>query len=114
MQTKILRTKKNINKNTTRPKTQKGGKKYHTDIKISYNKNSELPLICSFCKKTNFKIKTQALKTKFKGFINPLGLWSNRYKLFSCQNCGHVEMFSNNIRCNKKKCDKNVLIPDLS
>ena len=113
----IKLSKKNLkssNKSLTKSKTQKGGKKYHSDVLISYKKHTQVPLICSVCSKNNFKVKTHALKTKFKGFINPLGLWSNRYKVFACQNCGHIDMFSNTIRCNGKKCDKNAFVPDLS
>ena len=105
---------KHIKKSSRKTKKQNGGKKMHYDIDISYKKQPSTPLKCSFCGNINFKVKTQTLKTKFKGVINPLGLWSNRYKLFSCQYCGHIEMFSNKIRCNGKKCDKTVLLPDLT
>ena len=108
-------SKKNINSKNklTKSKTQKGGKKYHSDILVSYNGSKQLPLTCSFCKKSNFKVKTHTLKTKFKDYTQ-IGLWSNRYKVFTCINCGHIEMFSNNIKCNGKKCDKSVFLPDLN
>ena len=102
-------SKKNLSKLSTKSKTQKGGRKFHSNISISYNGNPQIPLKCSLCSKTDFKVKTQALKTKVKGFINFWGIWSNRYKIFTCTNCGHCETFSNNIKCNGKDCDKGLI-----
>ena len=42
--------------------------------------------------------------TKTKAFLN-IGILDNRFKVFTCLNCGCVEIFSNNIKCNGKECD---------
>ena len=102
-----MQTKKGkcINKKT-KNKTQKGGKTKIDSPIITYLEGNAQPinLKCSKCNKSSYHVKTLTMGTKTKAFLN-IGILDNRFKVFTCLNCGCVEIFSNNIKCNGKECD---------
>ena len=93
-------------KNKTKNKTQKGGKTKVTSPTITYPKGNAKPLNlkCSKCNNSSYHVKTLTMGTKTKAFLN-YEILDNRFKVFTCQSCGFVEIFSNNIKCNGKECD---------
>ena len=102
-------SKKKINTNKKLKKSRKnkiqlqsGGvlsKKPSIFRDIIYSKsNFKLPeLICNICSENIFKMRTMKVSTAKKAFFLGGNFWDNRFKFFTCTNCGKIEIFSNNI-----------------
>jgi len=41
---------------------------------------------------------------KIKGLVG-LEVADNKFKVFTCKDCGFVQVYSNSITCNDKECD---------
>lgn len=81
--------------------TLRGGRTAIICPKIKYEKGSkEYELKCTKCRKENFIVKTLTLGNAF-GF----DLFDNSFKVFTCTECGFVQLYSNKIKCNGKPCD---------
>jgi predicted nucleic-acid-binding Zn-ribbon protein len=86
-------------------KTLRGGKNTITGPKIKYANNSlEHKLSCMKCNKDTFTIKTLTMGTKLKTLLG-FQILDNRFKVFTCNSCGFVQLYSNNITCDGKQCD---------
>ena len=73
---------------------------------IVYPKNKSgyvLPeLICSICKQNVFKMRTMKVATWKKAvFFDEM--WDNRFKFFTCTNCGQVEILSSRVNLQQFK-----------
>lgn len=103
---KSTKNRSRISKKSKTSKNQSGGQKEHIKPSISYPKGSKdsYDLKCSLCKGTTFKVQTLTMGTKTKAFFD-IEILDNRFKVFTCKHCGHVDIFSNNIKCNTKECD---------
>jgi len=103
--TKSLKNNK-TNKVNKNKKTQKGGRSNISNTSITYNKGSGKPikLECFKCRNHSFIAKTLTLGTKTKAAFG-LNIFNNRFKVFTCNSCGFVQLYSNNIKCDGKKCD---------
>ena len=97
-------TKKN--KTSRKGKTQKGGRSEISNPSIKYNKGSSsaIQLKCTKCNNNSFVVKTMTLGTKLKALVK-FTVLDNRFKVFTCKNCGFVQMYSNEITCDGKSCD---------
>ena len=86
--------------------TLRGGKTSIMGPKIKYSKGSPTgySLSCTKCGKDAFVVKTLTMGTKVKSLF-ALEILDNRFKVFTCSNCGFIQMYSNNITCNDKQCD---------
>ena len=107
----MLKTISKKNKNTRKNKsltqkklTQKGGKIYkiptiYRNIKYSKSKTnfSISELKCSICRENLFKLRTMKIATFSKAIFLDGNFFDNRFKFFTCTNCGKVEIFSNRI-----------------
>ena len=86
-------------------KTLRGGRNTITRPKIKYANNStEHELTCTKCNKDVFTIKTLTMGTKLKTLLG-FQILDNRFKVFTCNSCGFVQLYSNNITCGGKQCD---------
>jgi predicted nucleic-acid-binding Zn-ribbon protein len=84
--------------------TLRGGRTAIIGPKIKYkNGSTEHKLKCK-CGKENFIVKTLTLGTKTKSIFG-LEIFDNRFKVFTCTECGFVQLYSNKITCNGKQCD---------
>ena len=103
---KSTKNRSRISKKSKTSKNQSGGEKEHINTSISYPTGSKdsYNLKCSLCKETKFKVQTLTMGTKAKDFFG-MTILDNRFKVFTCKHCGHVDIFSNNIKCNTKECD---------
>ena len=92
--------------NSNKGKTQKGGRSEISKPNIKYKKGSSesIQLNCTKCQHDSFVVKTMTLGTKLKALIK-WTILDNRFKVFTCKNCGFVQMFSNEITCDGKSCD---------
>ena len=101
---------KTKSKTKSRSKTQKGsGIIYKTPsryTRIRYTKSKSgfeiKELICFICRGTVFKMRTMKLSTQKKAIVFSLAgvvgnIFNNKFRFFTCTNCGKVEVFSNNI-----------------
>jgi predicted nucleic-acid-binding Zn-ribbon protein len=85
--------------------TLRGGRTAIVGPKIKYEKGSkEYELKCTKCGKENFIVKTLTLGTKTKSMFG-IEIFDNRFKVFTCTECGFVQLYSNKITCNGKQCD---------
>jgi predicted nucleic-acid-binding Zn-ribbon protein len=63
----------------------------------SYSGYSGIPeLQCSICKKNVFKMRTMKIATWKKAVFFD-DIWDNRFKFFTCTNCGKVEILSSRV-----------------
>lgn len=93
------KSKRMSNKN----KTKKSGMQF-TNIKYK-DSNKTIPMLnCNICKGDEFKVRTMTMGSKTKSFFTA-EFFDNRFKVFTCVDCGNVIMFSNNIKCDGKTCD---------
>ena len=103
---------KSKNKTKSKPKTQKGsGVIYktpsrYTNIKYTKGGYNIAKLICPVCRADVFKMRTMKLSTQKKAIIFSLAgvvgnIFNNKFRFFTCTNCGKVEVFSNNITLNE-------------
>jgi len=76
---------------------------------IRYTKGSKVipELKCDKCNANQFKVRTLTMGSKTKSFFD-MEFFDNRFKVFTCVSCGHVEIFSNNITCDGDTCDKSM------
>jgi predicted nucleic-acid-binding Zn-ribbon protein len=105
----VTKKNKSIKKSKTasrKSKTQKGGRSSIRSPSIKYKKgNSESKkLDCTKCNGSSFIVKTLTMGTKTKAYLK-LGILDNRFKVFTCTNCGFVQLYSNEIKCGGKECD---------
>lgn len=100
------KSKCGIKKNNNKGKTQKGGRTVVNRPSIKYTKGSapSKKLDCMKCNGSSFIVKTLTMGTKAKAFFD-IEILDNRYKVFTCNTCGFVQMYSNEITCSGKKCD---------
>jgi predicted nucleic-acid-binding Zn-ribbon protein len=91
---------------TKKNATLRGGRTLIASPKIRYTKGSSTghTLSCTKCGKGSFVVKTLKMGTKVKSLFG-LEILDNRFKVFTCGNCGFVQLYSNNITCNDKQCD---------
>jgi len=91
---------------TNKSKTQQGGRSDISRPNIKYKKGSSdtIQLKCTKCNQDSFIVKTMTLGTKLKAFVK-WTILDNRFKVFTCKNCGFVQMYSNEITCDDKSCD---------
>ncbi len=105
---KLKKSKKSkkSKKNLRKYKTQKGGTTNITNPDIKYTKGnaSSKKLNCIKCDGIEFVVRTLTMGTRFKSFFSA-ELFDNRFKVFTCKSCGFVQIYSNNIKCDDKKCD---------
>ena len=104
--TKSKSQRKNKSNNKNINNIQKGGRTVVNKPSIKYTKGSapSKKLECIKCKGSTFIVKTLTMGTKAKAFFNA-ELLDNRYKVFTCNKCGFVQLYSNEITCSGKKCD---------
>ena len=97
---------KNAKSKNAKSKTQKGGRTSIRSPSIKYKKgnSSSKKLDCTKCNGSSFIVKTLTMGTKTKAFVK-LGILDNRFKVFTCTNCGFVQLYSNEINCDGKECD---------
>ena len=93
-------------KSQAKNKTQKGGRTGIRSPSIKYTKGQapSKKLECMKCNGSTFIVKTLTMGTKTKAFFKA-GLLDNRFKVFTCDNCGFAQIYSNEITCGGKKCD---------
>jgi predicted nucleic-acid-binding Zn-ribbon protein len=85
--------------------TLRGGRNSIVGPKIKYaNGSTEHELKCTKCGKDNFIVKTLTMGTKIKNMLG-FEFLDNRFKVFTCNACGFVQLYSNKITCNDKECD---------
>jgi len=98
--------KSKLSKKSKTNKIQKGGKSDITNTSVRYTKGNaqSKKLTCTKCDNTSFIVKTLTMGTKTKAFFD-LEILDNRFKVFTCKNCGFVQIYSNNIKCSGKDCD---------
>jgi len=96
-------------KSKTKTKIQKGsGIIYKTpsryaDIRYTKSKTDyKKDLKCSTCGHDVFKMRTMKLSTQKKAIVFSLAgiagnIFNNKFRFFTCTNCGKVEVYSNNI-----------------
>ena len=95
-------------KSKSNSKTQKGsGIIYKTPSRytnIRYTKSSYKgieKLTCPVCRADVFKMRTMKLATQKKAVIFSVtgfgNAFNNKFRFFTCTNCGKVELYSNNI-----------------
>jgi predicted nucleic-acid-binding Zn-ribbon protein len=107
------KTKVQSNKKSKTRKNLNGGGIFSPDPSIfknivypkSYTGYSGIPeLQCSICKKNVFKMRTMKIATWKKAvFFNDI--WDNRFKFFTCTNCGKVEILSSRVNLQQIKVD---------
>jgi predicted nucleic-acid-binding Zn-ribbon protein len=87
-------------------KTQKGGKSVISRPSIRYKKgrSQSTHLNCTKCNTDSFIVKTLTMGTKTKALLD-LDFFDNRFKVFTCKNCGFVQIYSNEITCSGKSCN---------
>lgn len=93
----------------THPRTKtskRGGRNAIVSPKIRYstNEGNDHTLSCTKCGKGTFTVKTLTMGTKLKTLLG-FQILDNRFKVFTCNTCGFVQLYSNNITCNGKQCD---------
>jgi len=100
------KTKSANSKPITKSKTQKGGRTVVNRPSIKYEKgqSASKKLDCMKCNNSSFIVKTLTMGTKTKAIFSAAVL-DNRFKVFTCTNCGFVQIYSNEITCSGKKCD---------
>ena len=98
-----INSKYNSNSNTI---IQKGGRTEIINPSVKYTKGNapSKKLTCTKCDNTSFIIKTLTMGTKTKAFLD-WEILDNRFKVFTCKNCGFVQIYSNSIKCGGKDCD---------
>ena len=111
--TKVQNNKKStFSKKSKTRKNISGGGMFSPDPSIfknlvypkSYTGYSGLPeLECSICKKNIFKMRTMKIATWAKAIFLDTNLWDNRFKFFTCTNCGKVEIFSDRVNLQQIK-----------
>jgi len=107
-----IKKSKNQNKSKTNSKTksklslQKGGTQAKKFKNLTYKNGSYTinELHCLRCSKDVFKVRTLTMGSRLKELLD-LEIFDNRSKVFTCVNCGHIDIFSNNIKCEGKSCD---------
>ena len=97
---------KHKSKTQAKNKTQKGGRTGIRSPSIKYTKGQapSKKLDCMKCHGSTFIVKTLTMGTKTKAYFK-LGILDNRFKVFTCDNCGFAQIYSNEITCGGKKCD---------
>ena len=103
--TKCVKSKKSKN-NNKKSKTQKGGRSNISNTTITYDKGNskDIKLECMKCHNSSFIVKTLTMGTKTKAVFG-LEILNNRFKVFTCNSCGFVQIYSNKIKCDGKSCD---------
>ena len=108
---KKTKTNKNKTKNKTKTKTKRqigSGIIYKTPSRytnIRYTKSKtefKTDLKCLICRGDVFKMRTMKLSTQKKAIIFSIAgvvgnIFNNKFRFFTCTNCGKVEVYSNNI-----------------
>ena len=97
----------NRSKRSNRSRTYRGGRTENVlSPLIKYKKGSSpaIKLACTKCSGAKFIVKTLTMGTKTKSFF-AAEILNNRFKIFQCDGCGFVQMFSNEITCDGKSCD---------
>ena len=93
-------------KPVTKSKTQKGGRTVVNRPSIKYEKGqaASKKLDCMKCNASSFIVKTLTMGTNSKAIFS-VSVLDNRFKVFTCTNCGFVQIYSNEIKCSGKQCD---------
>ena len=78
----------------------------YTNIKYSKGGHIIKELRCLICRGDVFKMRTMKLSTQKKAIVFTLvlpagNIFNNKFRFFTCTNCGKVEVFSNNISLNE-------------
>jgi hypothetical protein len=104
VKTKVNNNKKYKSKTKSKTKKVDGGgflspkPSQFTDLKYPDSKYEPISkLVCPICKEGVFKMRTMKLATSKKAFWLNTNFWDNRFKFFTCINCGKVEIFSEKV-----------------
>lgn len=103
---------KSKHKSKSKSKTQKGSgiiyktPSRYTNIKYTKGGHTIKELICPVCRRDVFKMRTMKLSTQKKAIVFSLAgvvgnIFNNKFRFFTCTNCGKVEVYSNNITLNE-------------
>jgi predicted nucleic-acid-binding Zn-ribbon protein len=102
---------KTKHKSKSKSKTQKGSgiiyktPSRYTNIRYTKGGHTITKLTCPVCRADVFKMRTMKLATQKKAVIFSVtgfgNAFNNKFRFFTCTNCGKVEVYSNNIALNE-------------